>query len=1717
MAPPSTGSPDDPTTITIASSGVPPRPPGNSVHGGPLSDIAVNPITCPVISPRAFVALHVRGRQNNRSISALYDTGAQASVLCLRDYHALMAAGVPLLDIPTTQFRLQAANGSPMPIERVISVPVIIGHITASISFIVTSGSACSILGMNAISTFALTVDKGALVSTLRSSQDARPPPTNAVARLLKPISLGRREGKIATMAMFRTDGTRIREACDAVLDTGVAAVLIRTDRDGTFKGPCSNFSQASLAIPTSVNVGSIAPITDFSFLGRAEACSMAMSQPLAPHTPEQVAQIEKMLSTNIHRNTPRHHRERVLRLLLQYQDCFSCSKDDIGRCDLLQHEIDLDTNKPIFIPQFRLSTQHFAAIKDQLAAWIRAGIVQRSRSPYNNPVFCVPKPHNRGFRVVSDFRTLNSHTLEDKYSIPSVDEVLQRVGAARPSVFSSIDLSSGFYHVPLRPSDEKYTAFTLPGMGQFVWKRAAMGLTGSPSSFCRVLDLILHDVDHCLNYVDDILCFTDNFELHLQTLRNVLERLRHAGLRANPDKSVFATYEVDYLGHNLSRQGIRPTMEKLEAISEMAEPQSPKQLDKVLGFFNYLSNFVFHYAAKCGPLYALRRKDSTWKGGPLPPRAAAAFRQLRHELSSRPIVAFATADGPLHLYVDCALGGASDLGEGMGAALLQESPVDGLQRPISYQSRQLAEHERNYPVGLGEFKAIAWALDKLAPYLLHRKFFLYCDNRPLVDLNTFLKSSHKRTLKHCQHFLENFHPVWRHIPGSRNVLADFLSRYHGFQVHTARQSNSASRKREAAANVAALTHIAATNTVVDNSMPRIKLLQSMDPLCSRILKKIDEPCRGSTMQCPIFHKHVDCRWPLTVINGIVMAKISPRQGHMTQIRAPPSNTDHPSNGLHFLTPVSMRPEILNAAHECSGHFGSYKNVHAILDDHWWPGIDKDTAKHAAACAACLRASDKGQLQPAPLQPIPAATRPNELISTDLFGPVIDGRDDGRYVMTIVDAMTNHATIRVIPNKSAVSVANALLDYIYARGVPTRILTDCGKEFNNELQDHLWTALQVQKTWTSPYYPSVNGRAEKMNDVLAGYLRKARALSLAEKTDFASYLGPLALHYNTSVCSTTRISPHNALYGYSAKLPLWQKFEDIFPTVPGDRNAQDFIAENLQRQLAARRIAYSNRQQQQETMERRRGTYMDVEFPMYQPREAVLLRNMRRNIQPNVKFNEKWEPGYVISRVGPTTFKVCRADKLTKRSVTHWPAANIKPDPTRPKLDRDKWKQLGGSTADWATWDSYGYSQRETGRVADQPPPQSAPPPPPGGGTNTAPPAPLTDEEHDRIDAYNDEHMPSQSPPRAPTPDRAVATSPPPDLAGNIPPTPPSYRGSPMLHDPDIDDPDGDTSSGHAGSDFDIHNGRPHGLDRGRPAGSESDSEADHLAPDAHLHSPAGTVLDSSITPMAPPIQRLRDELANQPPLSPIPGPSRPLSPISGPSRNSRPITTSSPRVRKGQRRPRSQVDDTFSDGDQRAGRRPRKYHRQDHRSADGSDEDSRHRMRLRHKRHHDSSTDEEDLLREEDLPTRRGKKKTSRLFALHAAMEQQLTLQVAEARAVLRARQAESRLRQQLAMATSGWVNTNPATVLRTLAVGASTAAPTVPQLHALPPQAPHATTPAVPGPPVPATPLTSPGRPPPRPGQPVPHHTAYQSRHLNSPAGAYELDFPPLRPQRT
>ena len=135
----------------------------------------------------------------------------------------------------------------------------------------------------------------------------------------------------------------------------------------------------------------------------------------------------------------------------------------DLGRSDTMQHKIHLKNNEPVYTKQFHLPSNHLDLVSKWVKDWVKIGIVQPTRSAYNSPIFCVPKPKGDGLRVVLDYRKLNSATIPDRYSIRGVDECIQLVGEAGSKMFTTLDLTTGFWQMKLEEQARHLTAFTLP------------------------------------------------------------------------------------------------------------------------------------------------------------------------------------------------------------------------------------------------------------------------------------------------------------------------------------------------------------------------------------------------------------------------------------------------------------------------------------------------------------------------------------------------------------------------------------------------------------------------------------------------------------------------------------------------------------------------------------------------------------------------------------------------------------------------------------------------------------------------------------------------------------------------------------------------------------------------------------------------------------------------------------------------------------------------------------------------------------------------------------------------------------------------------------------------------------------------------------------------------------------------------------------------------
>jgi hypothetical protein len=406
-----------------------------------------------------------------------------------------------------------------------------------------------------------------------------------------------------------------------------------------------------------------------------------------------------------------------------------------LGLAKNFTHRIHLKDDQPIFRKQFNLPEAHTQFIEQSLDEWLKLGVVRQSASSYNSPIFCVPKKQGQGLRIVQDFRLLNQHSHIDKYSMKEISECIGDIGRANSSIFTTLDLTSGFWQMKLDPESQPLTAFTIPNRGQFHWITSPMGLLGCPASFQRLMEQVLRGLNHILIYIDDVLIHTDTHERHLEALEQVLLRLHQHHLKINLDKCLFGDRQVSYLGFTLTPEGIKPGKAKLKSIEQAKPPNDVKGIRSFMGLCNFFRHHIPDFSIIAAPLFKLTRQDSGYHSGPLTKEALTAFQILQGQLTKQPTLAFPRPDQEYLLITNAYLPDRDSPG-GLCANLAQRNHLGQIQI-ISHASRQLRENEKNYTRFLLETAAAAWGMDNFNEYLKGSRFTLYRDFIPETTLGT--------------------------------------------------------------------------------------------------------------------------------------------------------------------------------------------------------------------------------------------------------------------------------------------------------------------------------------------------------------------------------------------------------------------------------------------------------------------------------------------------------------------------------------------------------------------------------------------------------------------------------------------------------------------------------------------------------------------------------------------------------------------------------------------------------------------------------------------------------------------------------------------------------------------------------------------------------------------------------------------------------------------
>ena len=401
---------------------------------------------------------------------------------------------------------------------------------------------------------------------------------------------------------------------------------------------PCRlmNPTSTKIFLPQDLEVATITPLLP--------TCIVSTIGPKSA-TPSVTTQDPIVFNIDDNNLTP-PQREALVDTLNSYRNVFAKDNSELGCTSAIRHHINVNGSKPIKSTPYRTNIETRQKLKEHIDEMLDLDIIQESNSPWAAPIILVTKKDG-STRFCCDFRKLNAVTVKDSYPLPRIDDTLDSLSGS--SYFSTLDMLSGFWQLEVDKESRPLTAFT-SYEGLYEFKRLPFGLCNAPSTFQRLMELVLRGMQWhtCLIYMDDVIVYSKTFDEHIQRLAHISSRLRDSNLTLKPSKCRFLHLTIDFLGHVISPEGVRPNPSKVDLINSFPPPITAKQIKQFLGLAGYYHRFIPNFAHLAAPLTKLLRKNVKFSWSP---ECQTAFTELQHCLTTPPVLAFPDFTSPYHLY----------------------------------------------------------------------------------------------------------------------------------------------------------------------------------------------------------------------------------------------------------------------------------------------------------------------------------------------------------------------------------------------------------------------------------------------------------------------------------------------------------------------------------------------------------------------------------------------------------------------------------------------------------------------------------------------------------------------------------------------------------------------------------------------------------------------------------------------------------------------------------------------------------------------------------------------------------------------------------------------------------------------------------------------------------------------------------------------------------
>ena len=653
--------------------------------------------------------------------------------------------------------------------------------------------------------------------------------------------------------------------------------------------------------------------------------------------------------------------------------------------------------------------------VKEKLEQMCRQEVICPVSEPteWVSAMVVAQKP-NKDIRVCIDPHHLNKALLRPRHPLRTVEQVTADMPNAK--VFSTLDVTSGFWTIPLDKQSSLKTTFATP-FGRFRFLRMPFGITTGSEVYQQAMEHVFANYP-CQIIIDDILVYGRDMKEHDQNLEIVLRRAEEVGLKLNTRKCKIRVSEVKYVGHVLSSSGLKPDPSKIEAINSMPQPHDKPALQRFLGTVNYLAKFIPNQSDLTSPLRELLHKDTAWKWMP---HHQAAFEKLKNVLTCAPVLQYFDVKSPVVITCDASQ-------HGLGAACLQNG------RPIAYASRALTATECKYAQIEKELLAVVFACSKFNDFVYGQNFQVESDHQPLISIiKKPIHSAPTRLQKMLMRLQKyNFELIYR--KGKDLILADALSRAHLDNSSCA--SNLSNDEYE----------VVTCRPISDSASDKLSEATKADPDLQKLRQTILNgwPSKPNSVH-PSIRPYFAVRDELALNDDIIM------------------------RGERAVVPESLRSDYIRQIH--SGHPGLEASKRRARTAVYWPSLMTDLENLINECSTCLSLKPHQQKEPMESHPTPAL--PWSMLSADIF------EWNSLHYLVVVDSYSNWFEFDSLTDMTSRTVIKKLKRQFATHGIPKSLLTDNARQFTSEEFRLFANQYGFTHYTSSPTYPQSNGLAER--------------------------------------------------------------------------------------------------------------------------------------------------------------------------------------------------------------------------------------------------------------------------------------------------------------------------------------------------------------------------------------------------------------------------------------------------------------------------------------------------------------------------------------------------------------------------------------------------------------------------------------------------------------